>query len=84
MCVNVSYFEVCDSNGVIRSVCFEIHSARAIRTYTHRHTDNPGLTCTCAMLPLNQTPKTKDTDTERASRSLELARGPAPCVLRLE
>ena len=31
------------------------------------------------MLPWNQTPKTKDTDTERASRSLELARGPALC-----
>ena len=79
MCVNLSYSEVCDSNGVILSVCFEIHSARAIRTYTHIHTHNPGPTCTCAMLPLNQTPKTKDTDTERGCRSLEVARGPALC-----
>ena len=39
MCVNVCYFEVCDANGVSRSVYFEIHSARVIRTCTHRHTD---------------------------------------------
>ena len=39
MCVNVCYFEVCDANGVSRSVCFEIHSARVIRACTHRHTD---------------------------------------------
>jgi len=38
MCVKVCYSEVCDSNGVIRSVYFEIHSVRAIRTYTHIHT----------------------------------------------
>ena len=50
-----------------------MHSARAIRTCTHRHTDTPGPTSTCVIVPWNQT----RTLTIVTLGCQEFARGPA-------